>query len=176
MLATLTEPPLVSASLVYEPKYDGIRTIAEVEPHKGTGLVRLWSRLGNDKTSQFPSIVRVLEQLGKAADVPLVLDGELVALDKNGAPSGFQKLQGRIHLIGSSDVERVDRDQPVALILFDLLRDGDDDLRGLPLAERRTRLEVRLKGHLTSTLRLSEQIAGDGRAMHERAKAEDGKD
>ena len=172
MLATLTEPPLVSASLVYEPKYDGIRTIAEVEPHKGTGLVRLWSRLGNDKTSQFPSIVRVLEQLGKAADVPLVLDGELVALDKNGAPSGFQKLQGRIHLIGSSDVERVDRDQPVALILFDLLRDGDDDLRGLPLAERRTRLEARLKGHLTSTLRLSEQIAGDGRAMHERAKAE----
>ena len=172
MLATLTEPPLVSASLVYEPKYDGIRTIAEVEPHKGTGLVRLWSRLGNDKTSQFPSIVRVLEKLGQAADVPLVLDGELVALDKNGAPSGFQKLQGRIHLIGSSDVERVDRDQPVALILFDLLRDGDDDLRGLPLAERRTRLEVRLKGHLTSTLRLSEQIAGDGRAMHERAKAE----
>ena len=110
--------------------------------------------------------------MGKAADVPLVLDGELVALDKNGAPTGFQKLQGRIHLIGSSDVERVDRDQPVALILFDLLRDGDDDLRGLPLAERRTRLEARLKGHLTSTLRLSEQIAGDGRAMHERAKAE----
>ena len=91
---------------------------------------------------------------------------------RSGAPTGFQKLQGRIHLLGSNDVARVDRDQPVALIVFDLLRDGEDDLRGLPLVERRTRLEARMRGHLSSTLRLSEQVAGDGRAMHERAKAE----
>ncbi len=172
MLATLSEPPLVNPSLVYEPKYDGIRTIAEIDPHNDKSHVRLWSRLGNEKTSQFPSIARALEKLGAAANVPLVIDGELVALDKAGAPTGFQKLQGRIHLLGSNDVARVDRDQPVALIVFDLLRDGEDDLRGLPLVERRTRLEARMRGHLSSTLRLSEQIAGDGRAMHERAKAE----
>ena len=172
MLATLSEPPLVNPSLVYEPKYDGIRTIAEIDPHKGTSHVRLWSRLGNEKTSQFPSIARALEKLGAAANVPLVIDGELVALDKAGAPTGFQKLQGRIHLLGSNDVARVDRDQPVALIVFDLLRDGEDDLRGLPLVERRTRLEARMRGNLSSTLRLSEQVTGDGRAMQERAKAE----
>jgi bifunctional non-homologous end joining protein LigD len=172
MLATLTEPPLVSPSLVFEPKYDGIRTIAEIDPGQKSGRVRLLSRLGNDKTAQFPAIVQVLEKLGAAAGVPLVIDGEVVALDKRGAPTGFQKLQGRIHLLGSSDVQRLERDQPVALIVFDLLRHGDADLRGLPLAERRRRLEALLRGHLSSTLRISEQVAGDGRALHERAKAE----
>jgi bifunctional non-homologous end joining protein LigD len=172
MLATLTEPPLVNPSLVYEPKYDGIRTIAEIEPGKDKHLVRLWSRLGNDKTSQFPSIVRALEKLGAAAGVALVIDGELVALDKHGKPAGFQKLQGRIHLLGSSDVARLERDQPVALIVFDLLRDGEDDLRGLTLLERRKRLETLMRGHLSSTLRLSEQVSGDGRAMQDRAKSE----
>ena len=172
MLATLTEPPLVSASLVYEPKYDGIRTIAEIDAEKKSGRVRLLSRLGNDKTAQFPSIVQALEQLGTAAAVPLVIDGELVALDTRGAPAGFQKLQGRIHLLGSDDVKRLERDQPVALIVFDLLRVGDADLRGLPLAERRKHLDSLLRGHLSSTLRISEQVAGDGRELQDRAKTE----
>jgi bifunctional non-homologous end joining protein LigD len=57
------------------------------------------------------------------------------------------------------------------LIAFDLLRDGDDDLRGLPLTERRARLEQRLAKHTSSALRLSEQAVGDGRALHERARA-----
>ena len=59
----------------------------------------------------------------------------------SGRPAGFQRLQGRIHLTDARDVERIERAQPVALIAFDLLRDGDEDLRGLPLTERRARLE-----------------------------------
>ena len=47
MLASLADAPLLDKSLVYEPKYDGIRAIVEVAP-KG-GPVKLWSRLGNDK-------------------------------------------------------------------------------------------------------------------------------
>jgi bifunctional non-homologous end joining protein LigD len=172
MLAALSTPPLLDPSLVYEPKYDGIRTIAEIQPGKGRSEVRLWSRLGNEKTSQFPSVVRALEALGTSAGVPLVIDGEIVALDEHGRPSGFQRLQGRIHLIGSRDVERIERAQPVAFIVFDLLRDRDDDLRGLPLVERRARLDARVADALSSTLRISEQIAGDGRAMHERAMRE----
>ena len=52
MLASLAEAPLDDPHLVYEPKYDGIRAIAEVSP---AGPVRLWSRLGNEKTAQFPA-------------------------------------------------------------------------------------------------------------------------
>ena len=53
MLASLAEAPLDDPQLVYEPKYDGIRAIAEVA---ADGTVRLWSRLGNEKTSQFPEL------------------------------------------------------------------------------------------------------------------------
>src|ERR1700675_4291548 len=97
MLASLAEAPLDDPHLVYEPKYDGIRAIVEVAPK---GPVRLWSRLGNEKTRQFPEIADALGQWARALKAPLVLDGEIVALDVKGDPTGFQKLQGRIHLGG----------------------------------------------------------------------------
>jgi bifunctional non-homologous end joining protein LigD len=172
MLATLADPPLTGKNLVYEPKYDGIRAIAELTPSRGGAAVHLWSRLGNEKTSQFPSIVSALERLGAAAGRPLVIDGEIVALDRDGRPTGFQRLQGRIHLAGAKEVERIDREQPVALIAFDLLRDGNDDLRGLPLTERRARLERLFEPAHSKTLRLSEQAFNDGRALHDRATRE----
>ena len=98
----------------------------------------MWSRLGNEKTHQFPSIIRELEKLRPDLDAPLLIDSEIVALDEKKRPAGFQRLQGRIHLTGAREVELVDKTQPVAIIAFDLLRDGDDDIRGLPLTERRS--------------------------------------
>ena len=178
MLATLAEPPLTGAGLVFEPKYDGIRALIHVAPRSGGADVRVWSRLGNDKTSQFPSLVQALAGWGATLDAPALLDGEIVALDEEGRPAGFQRLQGRIHLTGAKDVALVEQSQPVAVILFDLLRDGDEDVRGLPLTERRTRLE-RLLGRTISTrrkaasvIRVSEQVAGDGRGLYERANRE----
>ena len=173
MLATLADPPLTGASLVFEPKYDGIRALVEIEPARPRAIVRVWSRLGNDKTSQFPSIVSALASAG--VKKPLIVDGEIVALDAKGNPVGFQRLQGRIHLSDAKDVERIDREHPVAFIGFDILREGNDDLRGLPLVERRKHLE-RLFGKSgkskSSTIRISEQATGDGRALHARAQKE----
>ena len=172
MLATLAKPPLTGAGLVYEPKYDGIRALVSVEPAKGAARVRLWSRLGNEKTAQFPSIVQALGKWGAKLKGPVLLDGEVVALDAKGHPTGFQKLQGRIHLTDARDVERIDKAQPVALIAFDILRDGDEDVRGLPLTARRERLQQRLGTLTGDVVRISEQVAKDGRAMHERANRE----
>jgi bifunctional non-homologous end joining protein LigD len=171
MLATLADPPLTGKQLIYEPKYDGIRAVAEITPGR-RATARLWSRLGNEKTSQFPSVVAELERFGSAAGRPLVIDGEIVALDGDGKPSGFQKLQGRIHLLGAKDVARIEREQPVAYIAFDVLRDGDDDVRGEPLVRRRERLERLLAPARSQTLRLSEQAINDGRALHQRAMKE----
>ena len=95
MLASLLDAPLVDPQLVYEPKYDGIRAIAEVPV---SGRVRLWSRLGNEKTAQFPEIAEALGDWARKRDEPVVLDGEIVALDAKGHPVSFQGLQGRIHL------------------------------------------------------------------------------
>ena len=195
MLATVAEPPLTGAGLVFEPKYDGIRALVHVEPAKPRAAVRIWSRLGNEKTTQFPSIVQALGAWGAKLKGPVLLDGEIVALDADGRPAGFQKLQGRIHLKGARDVEQIERSQPVALIAFDILRDGDTDLRGLPLTDRRARLLTLLgsdqgqtgvrpgsnQGQTgvrpgsdrgQTTLRISEQVPQDGRELLERARRE----
>src|SRR5690242_20602636 len=97
MLASTGEAPLDSPALAYEPKYDGIRAIAITGPRETT----LWSRLGNQKTSQFPEIVEALNTWAATHQRSAVLDGEIVALDASGQPVGFQNLQGRIHLKGA---------------------------------------------------------------------------
>jgi bifunctional non-homologous end joining protein LigD len=163
MLASLADAPLQDPQLVYEPKYDGIRAIAEVGPGR---QVRLWSRLGNEKTRQFPDVAAALGRWAAKRKEPVVLDGELVALDARGQPTGFQQLQGRIHLTGADEASGGGR---VAFIAFDLLREGRTDLRGRPLLERRTALE-RVFGKASSPiLRLSEFVRGDGRALYQRA-------
>src|SRR5262245_41604283 len=180
MLATLpdTPPPLVDPALVYEPKYDGIRAIVEVISAKPQAHVRLWSRLGNEKTGQFPDIADAVAEWGRNLEGPVVLDGEVVALDKDGKPAGFQRLQHRIHVSvpgyrSKKPILPPDQ-QPAALIVFDLLRRDDRDLRNKLLDERRAELEALFKEHpsTSSLLRLSEQSRGDGRALMKRAEAE----
>lgn len=189
MLASTADAPLDSPDLAYEPKYDGIRAIVSIEPAcradlsrrsgeaaeaeapgaKAGGEVRFWSRLGNEKTRQFPEIAAALRDWARGLDRPVIIDGEIVALDANGNPIGFQNLQGRIHLktpLGA-DLEV----GPYAYIAFDVLRDGGEDLRGLPLRGRRARLEQLFTRRTTPGIRLSEQVIGDGRALHARATA-----
>jgi bifunctional non-homologous end joining protein LigD len=179
MLATTAAAPLDSSEYAYEPKYDGIRAIAIVEPGplrgtrptppstrragsaEGGPAVHLWSRLGNDKTGAFPDAAEAIRKWARRLDRPVVVDGEVVALDERGNPVGFQNLQ-RIQM----------HDVAIAYVAFDLLRDGNEDLRERPLRERRARLESRLKGVRDPRLRISEQAIGDGRAMHARAVAE----
>jgi bifunctional non-homologous end joining protein LigD len=166
MLASLADVPLVDSEFVYEPKYDGIRAIVEIAP-RGSG-VRLWSRLGNEKTSQFPEIATALRAWSKRLKEPLVLDGEVVALDAKGQPAGFQNLQGRIHLKSGPEQTAGTR---TAFIAFDVLRAGTVDFRGQPLIERRKGLEHIFGDTGSPVLRISEIAYGDGRALHKRAVA-----
>ena len=180
MLATLpAQPPaLTVAGFVYEPKYDGIRAIVEVVPGKNQAAVRLWSRNGNEKTAQFPEIVEAVGAWGRRLPGPVVLDGEVTALDAKGKPAGFQRLQHRINVSGhgyrSNKVQLSADEQPAALIVFDLLRVKDDDLRALPLTERRTRLEALFQKHKPSkTVWLTEQSVGSGEALMARARKQE---
>jgi bifunctional non-homologous end joining protein LigD len=174
MLASLADAPLDDPQLVYEPKYDGIRAIVEIAPH---GRTRLWSRLGNEKTRQFPEIAAALEHWARARTTPLVLDGEIVALDANGEPTGFQQLQGRIHLLAPDDAPASrSPGSPAgpsrlstALIAFDLLRDGKTDYLERPLVERRAALEKVFGRTGSPILRISKQVRGDGRALYQQA-------
>jgi bifunctional non-homologous end joining protein LigD len=181
MLATLppSPPSLTDKACVYEPKVDGIRAIVEALPGSPQPSVRFWSRNGNEKTAQFPDIVEAIAAWLKKIKAPIVLDGEIVALDEEMRPAGFQRLQHRIHVTvpGLNSKKKIlpPQEQPAAFVAFDLLRDGDDDLRSRSLTERRKRLEAVFKKHkpLASDLvRITAQLAGDGTALLEQARAE----
>lgn len=180
MLATLPSAPpsLKDPAYVYEPKVDGIRAIVEVLPGSPPA-VRFWSRNGNEKTSQFPDIVVALATWLKTITKPIVLDGEIVALDEEMRPASFQRLQHRIHVTvpGFNSKKEIlpPNEQPAAFIAFDLLRDGDDDLRPLPLTERRKRLEALFKKHKapdSEIVRLTPQSIGNGEALMQQANDE----
>ncbi|MPZ19183.1 MAG: DNA ligase D [Luteitalea sp.] len=165
-----SEANLLDDRVIFEPKYDGIRAIVMVEPAAPTPRVAIYSRNGNEKTAQFPEVVRELRQLGQRLDKPVIFDGEIVALDERDQPAGFERLQGRMHLTGTREIDARVRAQPAALLLFDLLRDGGDDLRGLQLTTRRARLDRLLATATSPVVRLGSYTAGDGRRLYREAE------
>jgi bifunctional non-homologous end joining protein LigD len=153
-----------------EPKWDGIRVIADVS-ERG---VRLWTRNGNDKGPQFPEIVRALKALADA-DGPLVLDGEIVALDARGHPLRFQALQGRMHAESEETRARHAATTTTAFVAFDLLADGDRPLASLPFSERRKSLEARVPARRNSVVRRGESVrcgSAAAKKLFARARAE----
>lgn len=148
----------------FEPKYDGMRAVAFVS----AAGVRLMTRNGIDKSAQFPEISRALLALGRRRRRPLVLDGEVVALER-GRAGHFQSLQGRFHLKSAQDIAEAARDIPAAMFVFDILADGGDVLMGQSQAVRRARLE-RVIGERDGILRVSES-SPNGSRMIARARA-----
>ncbi|WP_125776996.1 ATP-dependent DNA ligase [Antribacter gilvus] len=116
----------------FEMKWDGFRALAVVEG----GEVRLISRSGQDLTVTFPE----LSALAGMVDGDAVLDGEIVALDKDGRPV-FGRLQQRANLRRAGDVERARRRVAVDLMLFDVLEAGGRSFVGEPYDARRAELE-----------------------------------
>jgi ATP-dependent DNA ligase len=134
MLARLARE-LPEGGYAYEPKWDGFRCLAFAAP----GEVDLRSRHGRPLARYFPELAPALGGLPR----PAVIDGEIVAA----APGGgaFAALLSRLHP-SASRVARLARETPASLLAFDLLADGEEDLRPRPFAERRARLEALLAG------------------------------
>ena len=175
MLAVSEPAGLTDARLVYEPKYDGIRALVDIEPPRRkseSARVTIWSRNGNDKTLQFPDLVPALATLVARRKTALLLDGEIVALDAAGRPTSFLSLQPRIHRTTLRETDRAVRDRPVVYIAFDLLEEGGTDLRKLPFAERRLRLQKRFGRSHRARVWLSECVPADARDLYRRARQE----
>ena len=151
----------------FEPKYDGIRVLAYATPAE----VKLVTRNGKDKAPQFPELAAALKKLASATRRSLVLDGEIVALIE-GEPARFQELQGRMHLKELKAIEHHSSSTPAALILFDILMDGDEVLLNEPWTVRRTHLVRRVGKRAAAQLRITESSEGDGRKMLEKARRE----
>jgi len=112
-------------------KWDGIR----IQLVHAGGETRLYSRTGDDISGSFPDIA-------EAFSIPAVLDGELLVRGEaqGGAAASFNALQQRL---GRKNVSaKVQGQYPAFVRLYDILFDGEEDLRGLGWSERRVRLEA----------------------------------
>ena len=165
MKASIGTDVPVGDGWTFEPKYDGIRVIA----YATSEGARVVTRNGNDKSRQFPEVVEALVALARKARRPLVLDGEIVALEGDDI-ARFQSLQGRMHATDRDRIENALEGAPAALIAFDLLMDGDAPLLDETWTKRRARLEQRLRNRTSSRLRLGETVPNDGEEMLERAR------
>jgi bifunctional non-homologous end joining protein LigD len=127
-LCTLVQRPPSGPGWGHEIKFDGYRLQMRVE----NGDVCLRTRKGLDWTEKFSTIASAAKKFEEC-----ILDGEIVALDHDGTPD-FAALQAAL-----SD----GKFEQLVFFVFDLLYAGSEDLRGLPLSDRKARLEAVLAGH-----------------------------
>ena len=131
-LCQRVERPPSGAGWVHEIKFDGYRMQLRVEGGERDAADAQGARLDGE----FPAIARAAAQLPDG-----IIDGEVVALDEHGAPD-FAALQAALSEGKTDDL---------VFFAFDLLFDGGEDLRALPLAERKARLRSDARGQCTAT-------------------------
>jgi bifunctional non-homologous end joining protein LigD len=126
---------------VHEIKHDGYRLIVR----RSEDRVRLFTRHGYDWSDRYP---RILEAAKKTKGTFLI-DGEAVVSDESGI-ADFEQLHSREH------------DKSAMLWAFDLLEWNGEDLRPLPLDERKSKLAKLLKASRHSGIVLNEYLEADG--------------
>ena len=123
---------LDAADFMAEWKWDGIRVQAvSGRDADGNTVARLYSRTGEDISKSFPDLLEVLT-------LPAAIDGELLIL-REGRVQPFNVLQQRLNR--KSVTPKLLNEFPAHLRAYDLLAENGVDLRELPFAERRARLE-----------------------------------
>src|SRR5580704_6449821 len=135
---------------IFEPKWDGFRALV----FRDGDEVMIQSRDEKPLNRYFPEL---LEPLRSALPGRCVLDGEIVIVANAGLE--FDRLQLRLHP-AASRVKRLSEETPASIVFFDLLCEGNRDLRGEPFQSRRKELEALLSSttppiHLTPATRES---------------------
>ncbi len=120
--------------VISEYKYDGMRVVIE----KKGNQFWLFTRRQEDVTKQFPDIVGLANKCLKAEEC--IVEGEALGIDtKTGYPLPFQALSQRVHR--KYDIEKMVKEIPVQVNLFDALYINGKSLFNEPLSERRKQLE-----------------------------------
>jgi ATP-dependent DNA ligase len=141
MLAKVSEQIPRGDGWIYEPKWDGFRTLVFRDG------AQLWLRSRNDRPMNryFPEVDEMLQ-----AGLPerCVVDGEIILPTERGLD--FDALQLRLHP-AASRVQLLAGQTPASFVAFDLLAEGSTDLRGLPLQARQEKLDEVLDAATPST-------------------------
>jgi ATP-dependent DNA ligase len=133
---------------LYEPKWDGFRSISWSAPE-----TRIDSRNQRPLLRYFPELASALDQLPDGT----VVDGEIVVVVDG--VTDFDSLQQRIHP-AASRIALLSEQTPAEMVAFDLLAARGTDLRDRPFTERRERL-VELAGRLGDPWHLTPQTASE---------------
>jgi DNA ligase D-like protein (predicted ligase) len=152
MLLLRTEKLPEGPDWIHELKFDGYRALAV----KSDGKVQLRSRNDNDFSPRYPGIVEALAPMPDET----VIDGEVVALDRDGRPS-FNLLQN----YGSADA-------PLHFFIFDLLMLKGKDVMGESLAKRRELIEKYVLAKLADPIRYSPILDGSLKDLVHSVKAQ----
>jgi bifunctional non-homologous end joining protein LigD len=153
MLATLVDEPFSDPDWIFETKWDGFRSICFIQ----NGEARFVSRNQIEMTPQYPELASVGKQV---AAREAILDGEIVALDKDGMPR-FQLLQNKLRIRSGSYAPA--RSAQIVYFVFDLLYVDGHDLRNCSVVERKAALAKILRP--AGFIKLSEHVAGEGDAF-----------
>jgi bifunctional non-homologous end joining protein LigD len=157
MLPTLVDKPFDSPEWLFETKWDGVRAICAVTRQQVLAV----SRIGRELLPQFPELAKLR---GAFKKLPVVIDGEIVSLDKKGR-SSFQRLQPRINRLNGE----ADPGAPVTFVVFDILAIGVDDVRQEPLEDRKALLKKHVRAG-DAILMLSAHVARNGVKLFEKAR------
>lgn len=160
MLATLSDLPNDQDSYGFEYKWDGVRAILLFDGR----LLRIETRNLIDVTLNYPELSALIGELqGRSA----VLDGEIVAIGKEGYPN-FGLLSHRLGLVDERVIAERAAEIPVTYMIFDVLHLDERGLMRLPYVERRRLLEgLELSG---PSWRTPPSKPGDGNAMLQAAR------
>ena len=160
MLAQMAESPREAieehgGETAFEYKLDGAR----IQIHKVGEKIKVFSRRLTDVTDSLPEIVQAVREGVKAHEA--VLEGEVIAVGRDGHPLPFQHLMRRFRRV--YEIEKMLREIPVKLYLFDLLYVDGESLIDEPYLERRERLSRVVEG-----IPLTEQLVTGNPAEAER--------
>ncbi|SDR52207.1 DNA ligase-1 [Rhizobiales bacterium GAS113] len=152
-------------NFIAEWKWDGIRVQAAAgRTPDGRRLSRIYSRTGEDISHSFPDLLEAL-------DFEAAIDGELLVM-RDGRVQSFNELQQRLNR--KSVTPKLVAAYPAHIRAYDLLVEGEEDLRALPFHERRRRLASFLERRADPRIDLSPILAYASLAELAAARADPG--
>ncbi|PWW37415.1 MULTISPECIES: ATP-dependent DNA ligase [Paenibacillus] len=126
MLLETAPGPFSHSDYIFEPKVDGHRLIYSQQ----SGNVRLYTRHNNECTRQYPELILPF-------DDDIILDGEVACTDPDTGLNDFEAVMSRFSTKQASKITQLTKALPATFAIFDILQYKGQDLRKLPLMERK---------------------------------------
>ncbi|MGN7381003.1 ATP-dependent DNA ligase [Paenibacillus sp. SAFN-117] len=157
MIPIRQDKPFDDPAYLFEPKVEGHRVLLVHQ----NGITRLFTRHGHEITHRYPELVRV------PVNEDVVLDGEAAFIDPATGKLEPALAKERIRLNKRKQIYDAQRLVPARFFVFDILQRGGEDLRPLPLAERKRHLEEAITDN--DYFYKMKYVEGCGRALFQAA-------